>query len=635
MNTKSKVLFCLKKGFLIKWLIAATILTGALSFSGCSSPYSAKPLSAIKLFRQRNENALGSDNPSWQTRQYLRLKFLDKEYKKDPLAVTFELVETARQTKDADAIIAAAELSLLNARKTYRKNRDGAGTMLLNAAEISYDYLFMKNTSTSFSTLKPSYRFMANIYNRAVSRLVEIRQEKFEHWPDSIRFEYLNSTYDFVLNTSKAALWNPNVFDKLIPADEIGVSGLRNQYIAKGLGAPLIGYVDNPRNNPAFGNYFPNMEQAYSVTAVLTFSPGKKLNGGWHRKAVMEFYDPMAMDTITINNREIPLEADFSTPLGVQLTNVKPILRGLEGMFKSDKLIEKTGMYFLEPYRKDKIPVVMVHGLMSSPETWVEMFNDLRGDPELRRKYQFWFYSYPTGLPILYSGSLLRNELNEIRSKFDPDNNNPDFDRMVLIGHSMGGLLSRQMVQDSKDIYWKSIFAEPIETIKVDDATRELLQNIFYFEPLPFIKRVVFVATPHVGSNLADKWITRFFAGFISLPDIINNTANTIFARKDIEFAFDSKEPRKVYNSIELLSPKSRFTITTNKIPLNPDIPYHSIIGTKRDKDGPGSSDGIVPYESSHLDFTVSEMLVPSGHSAHEHPLAIDEVKRILRLHIE
>lgn len=635
MNTKSRALFCPLKGLSIRWLIVVTILISIPLFSGCASPYSARPLSAIKLFKQRQENALSSDKPSWQTQQYLRLKFLDKEYKKDPLVVTSQVMETARQTKDADAMMATAELSLINARKTYRKNRDGAVTMLLNAAELSYDYLFMEKASTSFSTLKPSYRFMANIYNRAVSKLIEIREKKNEPWPKSASFKHLNSTYDFVLNTDKPFLWNPNVFDELIPADKIQIRGIRNQYRTEGLGAPLIGFVEKPRENLAFKDYFPHKKQAYALTAVLTFAPSKKLQDSWHRKVVLEFYDPMAMDTISINNKDIPLEADFSTPLGVQLTNVKPIQRGLEGMFESDKLFEKAGMYFLEPYRKDKIPVVMVHGLMSSPETWVEMFNDLRGDPELRHKYQFWFYAYPTGLPILYSGSLLRNELNEIRSKFDPDNSNPNFDQMVLIGHSMGGLLSRQMVQDSKDTYWNSIFAEPIETMEIDEPTRELLQNVFYFKPLSFVKRVIFVASPHKGSDLADIGIARFFAGFIDLPDLINDTADMLLARKDIEFAFDPKEPRKVYNSIELLSPNSRFTVTTNKIPLNPDIPYHSIIGTRRDKEGPGSSDGIVPYESSHLDFTVSEKLVPSTHEAQKHPLAIDEVKRILRLHIE
>jgi pimeloyl-ACP methyl ester carboxylesterase len=235
----------------------------------------------------------------------------------------------------------------------------------------------------------------------------------------------------------------------------------------------------------------------------------------------------------------------------------------------------------------------------------------------------------------MYSGSLLRNELNSIRSKFDPDNNNIYFNQMVLIGHSMGGLLSRQMVQDSGDTYWNSVFAEPIETIKVDETTRQLLQNLMYFKPLPFIKRVIFVASPHKGSSLADMGLAGFFAGFINMPNLVNDTARSLFARKDIEFAFNDKEFLRIKSSIELLSPTSRFTLATNKIPLNPNIPYHSIIGTQRDKDGPGSSDGVVPYESSHLDFAVSEKLVPSGHEAQKHPLAIDEVKRILKLHIE
>jgi len=529
MNTKSIALFCPMKSLLARWLIVVTILIGALSFSGCSSPYSAKPLSAIKLFKQRNENALNSDKPSWQTQQYLRLKFLDSQYKKEPRAVTSQILETNRKSRDADAMIATAELSLLNARKAYRKDRNGAITMLLNAAEISYDYLFMENASTSFSTLKPSYRFMAEIYNRAVSRLVEIHEGKNEPWPKSLSFQYLNSTYDFVLNVDKPVLWNPNVFDELIPANKIQVRGLKNQYRARGLGAPLIGYVESPRENPAFKDYFPHRKQAYSLTAVLTFAPAKKLQDGWHRKVVLEFYDPMAMDTITINNKDIPLEADFSTPLGIQLTYFKPLQMGLAGMFKSNKQIDKSGMYFLEPYRKDKIPVVMVHGLMSTPETWVEMFNDLRGDPELRRNYQFWFFSYPTGLPILYSGYLLRNELNEIHSKYDPDNSNPNFDQMILIGHSMGGLLSRQMVQDSKDTYWDSFFAEPVETIEVDEPTRELLQNVFFFKPLPFIKRVVFTFQDSLPALLTCRILSMILlvcclpVKILNLPSIQKN----------------------------------------------------------------------------------------------------------------
>jgi hypothetical protein len=93
---------------------------------------------------------------------------------------------------------------------------------------------------------------------------------------------------------------------------------------------------------------------------------------------------------------------------------------------------------------------------------------------------------------------------------------------------------------------------------------------------------------------------------------------------------------KKTSNALLLLSPTSIYTQTTNKIPLRSDIPYHSIIGTRKPATvGAGTSDGIVLYESSHLDFTESEKLVPSPHGAQEHPLAIAEVKRILREHLE
>ena len=76
---------------------------------------------------------------------------------------------------------------------------------------------------------------------------------------------------------------------------------------------------------------------------------------------------------------------------------------------------------------------------------------------------------------------------------------------------------------------------------------------------------------------------------------------------------------------------------TQSPISLRQDIPYHTIIGTRKTTEiGPGSSDGVVPYWSSHVDFAQSEVLVPANHGdSKHHPLAIREMKRILRLHLE
>jgi hypothetical protein len=157
-----------------------------------------------------------------------------------------------------------------------------------------------------------------------------------------------------------------------------------------------------------------------------------------------------------------------------------------------------------------------------------------------------------------------------------------------------------------------------------------------FFEHLPFVKRVIFVATPHRGSPMADEWYTRMLAGMVNLPSNISGGLADIGGGATLTESASEAFTKKTSSALVLLSPTSIYTQTTNKIPLRSDIPYHSIIGTRRPATvGAGTSDGVVPYESSHLDFTESEKLVPSPHGAQEHPLAIAEVKRILHEHLE
>jgi hypothetical protein len=208
---------------------------------------------------------------------------------------------------------------------------------------------------------------------------------------------------------------------------------------------------------------------------------------------------------------------------------------------------------------------------------------------------------------------------------------------MVLIGHSMGGLLSRGMVQDSGTQFWDYYFKEPFETISLDPDAKKLLENMMFFEHLSYVKRVIFISTPHRGSPMADRWYTGILSGMVNLPTTVSDTTANVVNRNKAAMTQSAASvfTKKTPNSLVLLSPSSIFIQATNAVPLRPDIPYHSIIGTRRPATvGPGTSDGIVPYESSHLDFAESEKLVPSGHGAHEHPLAIAEVKRILYEHV-
>ncbi|MHC5089350.1 MAG: hypothetical protein ACYSOT_07065 [Planctomycetota bacterium] len=617
--------------------IAAGILLFSivLSITGCSGPYSAKKRDLTQLFKRRQQNALNSDTPSQLTQQYLRLENLTEQYKDDRVELIKQLGRRVSETQDLQTVRVLAELSLLEGRKKFSRHEDAAA-LYITSAETSFRYLMSGEEPSARSVLDPSFRFVAEIYNAAVTEMVKLHEIQDNPWKSSGTYSVGNTVYEFTLKAPSYEVWDPVFFDELVPAYEIKTKGLRNEYYTSGLGAPFIGVVENPKKTLKWGEFCSDNKAGYPVTALLLFEPARTEGQRRHVKTEIVFYNSLTQDEITLENMEVPLEVDYSTPLVVQLENINPFTLGLSSMFKSDKKIDDAGLFLLEPYNPDKIPGVMVHGLMSSPVTWIEMFNDLRGKPEIRDRYQFWFFQYPTGLPVLYSSSILRENLLNIQKKLDPDLTNPNFNNMVLVGHSMGGLLSRVMMQDSGDTYWDSFFEEPFDDIQISESSREMLRQALFFESIPFVQRMVFISTPHRGSPIADHWYSSMASGMIDLPSNLVNTSQNLFSDK-------VKLNQQVYHntkkikirSIDNLSATSPFTIVYNQVPVRDDVVYHSIIGTRKDDTGPGSSEGIVPDDSSHIEFAVSERLVHSGHPAQQHPDAIDELKRILLLHLE
>jgi pimeloyl-ACP methyl ester carboxylesterase len=601
---------------------------------GCGSPYKSVSLVPADLFKEKSKNAVNSSSPSWETRQTLRLMFLDEDYRKNHQQVISTLELKIEKEPAPELRMALAELSLLEAQKLKKSDPQKAIIYYVLAAQQSYDFLFFDTRAVSFSPLTPSFRFMADIYNVAVADLIQMRIGRPDRW-ESKDVDYGGVRYHYEVVKDGRGIWDPSWFDYLYNSYEVRVTGFANEYTTRGLGAPLVGIVEKPAQNPHFGRFYPLRIAAYPITAVLLLDPIQKTDPP-SRNVRLVFYDSLVTDSIKIQNRNVPLEADFTTPLGLILRKTSPFKVGIYNLLNSDIEFKNAGVYMLEPYQPDKIPVVMVHGLLSSPATWANMFNDLHGDPELRKHYQFWFFMYPTGLPIGYSTSILRDQLNAIHAKYDLNSTNPNFNQMVLVGHSMGGLLSRGMVQDSGTKFWDYFFKEPFETINLDPNTKQRLKNMTFFEHLPYVKRVIFIATPHRGSPMADEWYTKIMSDMVGLPSLVSHTTTSVVSKGVLNESVASSYTKESPTALLLLSPSSPFIKVTNMVPLEPNIPYHSIIGTQKFTTvGAGTSDGIVPYWSSHLDFTESEKLVPSGHSAHEHPLAIAEVKRILHEHLD
>jgi pimeloyl-ACP methyl ester carboxylesterase len=252
------------------------------------------------------------------------------------------------------------------------------------------------------------------------------------------------------------------------------------------------------------------------------------------------------------------------------------------------------------------------------------MINKLRGDPVIRKHYQFWFYSYPTGYPFSYSAAILRHELDAVEKRF------PKMKPMVVIGHSMGGCISRLLLTDSGNKLWMNIFGRPQDEVPLSPHVREYFREELFFRHRPEIGRVIFIASPLRGSNLARGLIGSLAAMIIRETTLSSRASREMLRLTRIEDA--ELKPMRRSNSVDSLSPKSRFLNAMNTIPMTPGVPYNTIIGDRGRGDSPNSSDGVVPYWSSHMNGSESERIVPSRHGAHQNPPAIEEVHRILML---
>jgi pimeloyl-ACP methyl ester carboxylesterase len=275
----------------------------------------------------------------------------------------------------------------------------------------------------------------------------------------------------------------------------------------------------------------------------------------------------------------------------------------------------------------------MVHGTNSSPGRWADMVNDLENDPRIRARYQFWFFSYDSGNPIAYSAMLLRRALTAAVEHLDPEHRDPCLQQMVVIGHSQGGLLTKMTAIDSGNAFWSNISDSPFEESQLSEQSRALIKEALFLEPLPFVSRVIFVSTPHRGSYLASYEIVgRLASRLISMPRDVATLSTDLF-RDPSTRAF---KMQRIPTSLDNMSPSQPFIKTLAAIPLSPDVPAHSIIPVLGDGPLEDEVDGVVAYQSAHIEGVDSEIVIHhSGHSTQGDPRTVDEVRRILLLHTD
>jgi hypothetical protein len=502
--------------------------------------------------------------------------------------------------------LAAVELSLKRAMHEERAKPLAALGDCLEALQSASDEL--KRNSRNSTAVRD--------YNFGVSRIFQIIHDaKLDPWTQPLSVPTAHG--DFVLThiPDPRPEWNPALYE-FTPADEFDVGGkyVTERTTRDGIGAPIVAVEreasESRRQKLAPSRIF------RTVTAVAKFQD---------RRCVLEFYDPLDSETVTFSGRRLPLAADFTVPLAVMLQQTDPGKHELWRVLNPEKYAQTAAIERLQPFNPNKTVVLVIHGLKDSQATWTPMINKLRSDPVIRKHYQFWFYSYPTGYPFPYSAAILREELDEVERQF------PKLKPMVVIGHSMGGCISRLLLTDSGNQLWIKIFGRPPDEVPLSPKTREYFRQELFFRHRPEIGRVIFIAAPLRGSNMASGLIGQLATLIIREPTLSSEASQEMLRVTNIRE--EELKPKRRANSVDSLSPKSRFLKAVNTIPMTAGVSYHTIIGDRGRGDSPNSSDGVVPYWSSHMNGAKTEDIVPSNHSAHQNPQAIEDVLHILKAH--
>lgn len=427
-----------------------------------------------------------------------------------------------------------------------------------------------------------------------------------------------------------------DLYDDLIPAIDVPLDLIDKRTVMPGLGVPVVGVIPANEASKIKGSVPVNARGTVrTLTAIMEFPEGKD------RKPIMRLISRPLQDKVKVGSLNYQLAGDASASLEIywNLTGAKEWR--FMGLLNPVKLRDVMGLSCMEQYDPKRIPVILTHGLASDPTTFTLLVNRLVNNPDIAKNYQFWFFGYPTGVAWTITSDIYRKSLTEVRRRVDPDKKNKNWDRMVVVGHSMGGLITHySQCEDS----WRML-----ETVLTPEAQQKYLgeghahdkmkteegqkmHDMYFFDPVK-AARVIYLATPHRGAPLASYRIVEFFRQLIGFPEkLLKETAKIVTLNEDV-FLLDPSSLADWYTSVNQLDAESTSIQGLAKMKVR-DVPTHSIIGDRGKGDTPESSDGIVPYWSSHLPFG-TEDIVPTGHSVQAIPETADVMERILLEHLK
>jgi len=603
-------------------LICVGVLIG---FTACSAPIGVKRVGMRPVYRSLRANALSTDRPSEWTRNTVNSWGLLRRFDDDPEGALGALREIVTSGRGASTeLFALGELSFLHAEDTGKKPYYFAATVYM------YAFLFPGERHDRPDELDPRTRLAVDFYNHAIARAFESR--------DGRTVDLAPGTYPLPFGELEVWMnpgclyWADRRLVDFVPMAELAVRGMRNRYRSPGVGAPLAARAV-PREDVDVERSLVGRRVRVPATALLRLYDVHDGIVSGRLRGTLEVYTASDAETVAVEGRTVPLEFEETATIASQLAESPIWKRELWGFLGRAETGDRLPVLAsLTPYQRGRIPVVFVHGTASSPGRWADMVNDLLADPWIRHRCHFWFFMYDTGNPVAYSAMLLRDKLTDTVSRLDPDNLDPCLRQMVVVGHSQGGLLTKLTVVDTGPRLWNSVSRVPLAGVPASDEFRTLLSRALFVQPLPFVRRVVFVATPHRGSFRTGAWVNGILRRLVRLPgNLVLMSRDTLTQGKGLFYA--ARTTARLPTAAENMTPGNPFLEGLAAIPVADGVAYHSIIAVKGDGRAEDGNDGVVAYRSAHLEGAASELVVRSSHSTQSEPATIQEMRRILHVH--
>jgi len=603
-------------------LLALLVLAG-----GCASPVGVDRAHPREVYRELTRSVVSGPVPSAPTLELLTRLGLRDGFEEDPDATLAALRAGLGGDDDADRLYALSELHFRRAEDTDRADH------ALAAAVFAWAFLFDRAPDEALQPFDPRVGVARNVYNIGLTRGLEGPDGEvlLESGSHALPFGSLAISVD-----PAQKVWAGRQLVRFLPATAVHVRGLANRYRQAGIGAPLSAIRGDVvgREPPGAHRVAPRLQ--VPVTAVLRLPDARAGIAEGAIAGDIEIFTRDERPVLEIAGRRVPLERETSSSLAYTLEGA-PIwdfgVRGFRiGDFMTTGPVER--LYFLRPFQPGRIPLVLVHGTFSSPATWAQVVNELDNDPIVSERYQIWLFIYNSGNPIAYSSGILAQSLRDVVHEVDPEETDPALRRMVVVGHSQGGLLTKALTVRSGDAFWRQVTERPFDDMDFEPDVREVARRSLFFEPVPGVARVVFMSTPHGGSYLSDFAPAAWASRIMKFPLTITRFTVDLASQSD-----DAELRRRLArppSSLDNMRAGNPFLETLRTLPIDPRIAAHSIIPVLGDGPLEKEGDGVVRYPSAHIEGVVSEKVVRgSGHSVQERPEGIRELRRILLEHLE